>query len=387
MGKGYQLVPYPLPSVTFAASGNATVTLRDLPKMLYGRIAHLAAITFEMSFPVTTGLTLSSGTATPFELQNLVNRLEIFDGTTNRFIGDFASLRFREAFENRGNVLAPEPDAVATTEAATFMRTWHVGPQGFEGAPSDFLLPCGALENGEIRMGFGAITDIDANVTAVVCTISPTAWLVPLDEIRVPPVYEWTRVAAGAADVNLTGRALYAYLGISENNAFGALTSLDHANVQVDTGTGQVVPNIHAAILSNAYLALQACGSLAIVVGDQRAATADSAKEVNPATPTALQASSLRLTPVLWAQPNQRITKLVALAESVLRVRWSGANTTGTIHAGRILEQTEPAISVMAGKALGRLGLANRGIKVKTLSKEAYRGPRPEFMPFSVKVR
>ena len=383
--KHAQLIPYPLPSVAYAASGNATTTLRDLPKTLFGRIAHLAGISFEVSFPVTSGLTLSSGTVTPFEAQNIVNRLEIFDGSVNRFVGNFASLRMREAYENGGPARGPEFDAIATTEAAAFMRYWGAGPDRFAGS-SDFVIPCAALDNAEVRYGFGAITDLDANVTAVVATITPVAWLMLLDEVRIPPLYEVQGYTSGATDINLTGRALYANLALAENAAFGAISALDFANVQVDTGHGQVVPNVHAAILNQAYHALNASGQIVVVTGDARASTVDGPKEINPGTPTALQVQAFRLSPVLWSARDQKITKLVAMADSALRVRWSGANTTGYVLSGRILEQNETAVAAMAARALNKLGRRDAGIKIKTLSKEPYKGPRSDFMPWSVKL-
>ncbi len=387
MGNAAQLIPYPLPSITTAVSGTATTTLRDLPKTLMGRIAHLAGVSFEVSFAVTSGLTMSSLAPSPHEIQNVVTRLEISDGSMNRFVGSFQSLRFREMLENQGRNLTPDPDAIATTEAAAFTRYWTPGPANFAG-PSDFVIPCGALENGEIRYGFGALTDIHANCTAAIATITPVAWIMLLDEVRIPPAYEWNQWVAGASDINLTGRALYAHLALANDTAFAAITALDFANTTVSVGTGDVVPNVHAAILGYAYFAQQKTGSLSFITGDVRASTSDAAKNINAGTPTALEVAVKRVSPVLWTPPEAKITKMVALAESVCRVKWSGANGSGTVvMGGRILEQSETVVAGLAAKALGRLGLRNGGIKVKTLSKQPYTGPRPEFMPFSVKVR
>ncbi len=382
-----QLIPYPLPSILTAVSGSAVTTLRDLPKTFMGRIAHLAGISFEVSFAVTTGLTTSSGTVAPHALQNVVTRLEIFDGNYNRFVGSFASLRFREFLENSGRNLTPDPDAVATTEAAAFTRMWWAGPPQFEGSPSDFVIPCGALENGEIRYGFGALTDVDANCTACIATITPIAWLMLLDEVRIPPAYEWNQYVAGASDINLNGRALYTSLSLFNSTALDAITALDFANVEVNTGAGAVVPNVHAAALGYAFFAQNKTGSVSFVTGDVRAATSDAAKNINAGTPTALEVAVKRCAPILWSTEGTRITKVVAMAESVLRVKWTGANGSGTVvMAGRILEQPESVVAALAAKALGRLGLKDKGIKIKTLSKKPYVGPRPEFMPFSVKV-
>lgn len=378
--RGAQLIPYPLPSVAWAASGSATTTLRDLPKTLFGRIAHLAAITFENNVTTNTGATLAV-----LAYNDMVTRLEITNGNQNLFVGDYNSLRFREAFENGGNRVVPNADSIATTETSAFSRVWNAGPPKFAGAPSDFVIPCGALENAEIRYGFPALTDLNGSTTAFAATITPVAWLMLLDEVRIPPVYEWVRFTSGAADLNLTGRALYAYLAISKDIDYAAFTALDVANVQVDTGEGQVVPNVHAAILTWAFNGLNGTGTFSDVVGDARVSGADGFKEQT--TGTTLAATTLQYQPVIWPQPGCQISKLVAHAESVLRVRWSGADGTLALHAGRFLEQTETAVAAMAAKALGRLGLKDKGIKIKTLSKAPYTGPRPQYMPWSVKVR
>ena len=48
MRANYQLMPYQLPTVTYAAGGRATSTLRDVPRQVGDAIAHAAAITFKV---------------------------------------------------------------------------------------------------------------------------------------------------------------------------------------------------------------------------------------------------------------------------------------------------------------------------------------------------
>ena len=81
-----------------------------------------------------------------------------------------------------------------------------------------------------------------------------------------------------------------------------------------------------------------------------------------------------------------RISKLIYTADSGLTLRWTGTQTSATMLYGRILAQSQTSAAGIAARALNKLGLSMKGIKVKTLSKAPYNGPRGEFLPYSVKV-
>jgi hypothetical protein len=381
--KSGQLIKYVLPSPTWAAGSNAVVTMRDIPYTLFGRIAHLVGINIEARCTptLTTAPTLVG-------MHTIINRLEFSDGIGNRFTGDFFTLRVKEILEN-GRLLQPDPDTgTGSGNVFTFSRYLSLGPSQFAGNPSDFAYPVAALNNGELRLGFGALTSFSADTTVMTVSLTVTADILLLDEVRVPPAYEFTKYTAGGPDISLTGRALYAFLALLDSSSYGAFTAGDLGNITVDTGAGQVVPSINAAVLTESYRAQMASGHFTPVQGDPRTADDDSAKIVNSGTPTALTVASAAIQPVLWCPPDCQLTKVVALADSNLRVRWDGSQTSsGTVLvAGRIMEQTPTQAATIAAKAVQNLGLTQKSGKVKTLSKDAYSGPRPEFMPWVVKV-
>lgn len=88
---------------------------------------------------------------------------------------------------------------------------------------------------------------------------------------------------------------------------------------------------------------------------------------------------------MLWSPTNQRITKQ-PLAESVARLRWDGSQGTATILIGRTLPQPPTVVAASLGKAIGRLNLKAKSPRIKTHSKEDYKGPLGEFMPWKVSV-
>ncbi len=380
--KAFQLVPYSLPAITWAAGGSATHTLRDVPKSLFGRICHVHSITWEVDVDPTF-----TTAPTVIGLNNVVSDLQIFDGSFNRFSGGgFNLLRVFEALEN-GKLSHPEPDTnSASTNNFYFARTWHCGPRHLAGAPSDFLYPGAALENGEIKYRFGALTDISADTTAATVAIRAIVWLAVLDELRIPPALERMAYTAGAADLNLTGRAMYLYMAMLNSASVDAITAGDFGAMTVDTGAGQLISAIDAEELGRAYHSQMDSGQFTVVQGEQRASTDDNPVIKNGGTPTALVAATAAIQPLVWCPPGTRLSKVPAVADSVCRVRWNGSQASGAIAATRVLEQSQTAMATVAARALNRLGLRDRGTKVKTLSKAPYTGPRPDFMPYAVKV-
>lgn len=377
--KGSQLIPYVLPQVVFAAGGRFSQALNVIPKTVMGRLAHLAGITWEVQ--ITPTFTTAPDV---IGLNRVVADLKIHDGRNLRFDGNFNYLRMFETLEN-GRLVQPDPDTNSGSgNLFCFGRTWTPGPLGFAGAPSDFVIPAGALENGRIDYTFGALADISADTTAANVVITCTAWLLLLDEVRVPPMVERQAWAANASDINLTGRALYPFLGVLNSANCDAIASGDFGAFTLLTGSGEVVSGVDAEVLCKAYQAQMLSGQFTPVQGEPRAATDDNGKVLNGGTPTALVSATAALQPVLWSTPNAQISKIVARVESALRLRWNGAQASGVVLATRILEQPPTAVATVATAALGRLGMGFKGAKVKTLSKQPYGGPIPEFMPYKV---
>jgi len=381
--KGTGLIPYPLRTVNWAAGGNDNLSLQGLPKTLFGQIAHLAAIQFDC----TVTPTLSSGNMTRYEQNNIVTGLDFYDGFGLRFQGNFFTLRQKEIIENGGRTLCPEPQTLATTEAGNLRRYLSVGPPNFDGSPSDFLLPCAALENAELRFRFPALTGLTANCTAATVTIRPIAWLALLPkEIRVPPAYMWAQYSAGAADYTIQGRALYAYLAVMESlTAQSAIAAGEFSAFSLDTGVGSV-NTMDAATLASAFIQQNGSGEFGQLQGEPRNAQDVILRDVNPGTLTALGATPAQTNMLCWQLRDARITKIPLLTESGMRIRWTGTNTTAGIVCGRIESQSANAAGAIAAKALSALGLRQTYAKIKTISKKPYTGDRPDFMPWAIGV-
>jgi hypothetical protein len=380
MARDFMKYAYTLPTQTYSASGSATQSLRDLPKQVLGRLAHVAKFVFNATFTPTT-------TALPTTVGNnaLVQAVDFWDGEVMRFQGGFNHLRQKERMHS-GGIRIPDADTdPASTVARYYRRTLHVGPPQFEGAPSDHVIPCGVLENGELRFRYGALTDLAADCTAATGSIRVVAHLVLLDELRIPPRYTYGFQSLGAADVNLAGRALYESLAMLNSASFDAITAGDFANIRLDLGQGDIVPTVKASDLTAAFQDDFARGHLNTVQGDPDAAGDDNGKMIGT-TGLATLAVSVDLQPVLWSPPGARISKLFEAA-SVARLAWSGTQSTAVALVGKFLPQPETVVATQIAKALGRTGLSRQSMRPKTLSKQPYSGPYLEYMPWQVKVK
>lgn len=380
--KNFQLVPFVMRSPTFAASGQDVLPLDVLPNTGLGRIAHLAGFSFRCV--VTPTFTTAP---TIVGLNNIVRRLEFNDGAQPRFQGGFNYLRLFEMLEN-GKLRIPDPDTNSgSTNGFYFSRYLPMGPWGFEGDPTDFLLPCAALKTGKLEFNWGALTDISADTTAVTVSIQVTAWLAYLDrELRIPPFYERNSFQVSNADAQLPGRALYACGALLNSSSVDAITAGDFSQIIVGTGSGDL-PAVGVGTLTEAYRAQMGCGQITEVQGEPGAATDDNAKVKNSGTPTALVGADAVVQPWAWSPPGTRISKLALMAESSLRVRWpSGSQATAVVLYGRFVAQPPNAKAVLGAKALTNLGMRDTEGGVATLSKKDYKGPREEFLPSYVKV-
>jgi hypothetical protein len=375
-----QCVPYVLPSITYSAGASGSQTLRDLPKQYLGRLAHVSKFTFNVKFtPTHTTAPTTVGN------NNVLTTVDFTDGSFVRFQGGFNHMRAREQLHTGRLRLPDTATGTASGTARYYDRVLYVGPPQFAGSPSDFVIPCGMLETGELRYKHGALTDLSADTTAATGTVRVVAWLMLLDEIRIPPAYRFANLSATAADINLPGRALYESVALLDSSAFGSFAADEVGDIRLDLGSGDVVPNVHRQDLVTGFLSDFAPGEFSTVNGDPEAATDTQGRIVNQASVTALAVAPNALQPVLWSPPETRITKM-HLAESSVRMRWSGSQASGVVLYGRIESQPASVVATNVAKALGRLGLQQKSVKVKTLSKKAFTSPFVEFMPWKVEV-
>jgi hypothetical protein len=380
MSKGYQTFPVTLRTASWASGGSDVISFDPLPATFLGGIAHVAKIEFHVTVTPTDA---GGATLTVLEANDVVSRLSIRDGINTRFEGSFNLLRFAEMLQ-RGDVYTPDQDQLATTEAGYFVRTWEPFPSGFAGSPSDGLLPVASLKSGAIELGFGSM---DAAVDSYVAEIRTVVHIVPLyGELRIPPLAKWTYGDAGSADVNIPGKALHHSLALFNSSTYDAIAAGDFANIMVTGAAGNLIPSIHVTDLGRSFQSTKRVGQFTHVQSEPRAATDDNAKIKNDATPTAIVAATANVAPILTYGEDQQISKLRAYSESQLRMQWSGSQGTARWLSGRIEAQAQGARVVMAAKALSVLGLSERGVGIKTLSKRDYKGDLADFMPWSVKV-
>lgn len=379
------LVPYQLPTQTWAAGSRTVQSLRDLPKQYLGKLAHLAKIVFSP----TLSPTYAAAFVTTVGHNNLFTSLDFYDGQYMRFQGGFNHLRAKERMHTGRIRLADATTAAGTTNARVFKRVLHMGPPQFSNSPADFVVPTGILENAELRIQHGALADLTgATVTACTGSMKVTAWLMLLDSVNLPPAYQYTNQATTAGDVQLSGRALYESIALVTDSTFAAWTAGQIGNVRLDLGAGDIIPSIRINDLAAAMHDDFNAGEVGAVAPEPEVTTYDTNYSIinrgaNPATALATPANDLA--PVLWSPQNQRITKMPK-AESVARLKWDGSQGTGTVLVGRILPQPPSVLAANLGRAIGRLNLNSKIPKVKTASKETYVGPLGEFMPWKASV-
>jgi hypothetical protein len=376
-----QIIGFPLRSLTYAAGGNDVVTLRDLPKTYQGRLPHLIGIAFDVDYTPTY-----TTAPTVYGANNIVKQCDFWDGNMFRFQGGFNHMRFKDRLEACGTKIADQDLDTASATVRTHKRFLAVGPTNFANWMTDFGIPTGMLENGELRIQYGALTDVSADTTVLTATIRPVAICILRDEIGIPPAYQFINQSVTAADINISGRALYDKLALLDSaTAYGAITAGDFSNVRVDLGSGDVVPGVDASTLDLVMQYLYEAGDFAAFKGEPRNAQDDATKVANRSSPTAIVGQTADLSPILFTLRDAKISKL-ALAESVARIRWTGTQSTGGLLISRILSQPPSVVLAQAGKALGKLGVNAKDMRIKTLSKKDYTGPYKEFMPWVAKV-
>lgn len=375
---------YQLPSVTFSAGAGTTVQLKDAPKQLRGRLPHVQKIIFDVVYtPTTTALPTVIGN------NNIFTQCDFWDGRINRFVGGFNHMRCKELL-SASTERQPNSDTdIASGTARYFRRTLHVGPPHMAGGSdfngTDFAIYTGNLENGELRITMGALTSLAADCTAATGTIRVYLVGELLDEVRIPPAYQFQYYTAPSGDYPLPGKALYESVALLNSSSFDAITAGVFATIRLDFGQGEVVPSIPVTALTAAFQDDFAKGELLGVQGEPGAASDDNTKQVNHGTPTALVAQTAFLQPVWWSGPGRKLSKL-EVAETSARLQWSGTGTNAIVLVGRIIPQPPSVLGQVMAQAVSAAKRSPKGMTIKTLSKKPYTGPFVEFMPYTVKV-
>lgn len=382
MPKAFQAHPHVLRTLNWSAGGNDALSLDGLPTRVQGRIGHLAGFWVDVFVDptYTTAPTIAG-------INSILKSIVFYDGAAERLNCSGFDLRNFEILEN-GKLLIPDPPTNnASTNEVTFRRFIPVGPMGYEGNPTDFVIPCSALKSGELRFSFGALTDYSADTTVLgSMNIRVTAMIVALDkELRLPPAFERRSFNFGTNDCMIQGRALYTSVGIMKQ-ANTAFATGDLGEVSWDAGQGQT-SSVICSTLTTMFHSLMEAGQLNQTLGEPRVATYDNnARSVNLGTPTALTLAEAFLQPVIFSPNGSRISKILWEATAGLRLKWSGTFATPKILSARILEQPETAYAAMGARAAQALGLgAPSGAKIKTLDKTVYKGPRGAYFPMALK--
>lgn len=375
----YQKIEYPLPVATFQAGSNASVDTSGIPAQLGGRITHVVGF----KFVGTATPTLSSGSLTPEELQRFVRSIQIKDGTQRiYFQGSMASLRLTDALE-RGFLNVAEPDAILTNEQGEFIREFNFAPAGMK-CPEDFVQPGAIFRNGGVMFGWGALSDVDANLTALTASIRVFAILTLNDEVKLGALVE--RVESPVNNGNpINGEGLITDLALCNSASLDAIAAGDFANVQVQV-EGFQRDAIHVADLEKMYSGDKNIPSgLSVIHGEPRTVTDDNQKVV---AGTALAAAPSNISPVIWTADGVKISKLVYASKGSIILKWSGSQAAGYYLMTRIIPRT--AADVGKAEALLRVALpiALGPLTVRTESKRELSpmSPRRAFLPLAAKV-
>lgn len=372
----YQKIEFPLPVATFAAGSASAVDLSSIPAQLAGRIAHVSG--FKMLVTVTP--TLAAGTVTPEEAQRFVRSLSVKDGTGRvYFNGTLASLRLQDALE-RGWLNNPEGDALATTEVGEFCREFNFAPAGMAD-PTDFVQPGALFRGGSINFGWGAITDVDAQVTALTGSIRCYAILELHDEVILGSLVERYESAINNGQA-IGGEGLYTELALCNSSSLDAIAAGDFAEVKVQAD-GFARDGIHVADLEKMFHGDKNVPSgLTVIHGEPRTATDDDPKM---ASGTALVAAPANISPIIWSQDGQLMSKLVYAAKPNLTIKWSGTQAAGYMLATRILPRTAADVGKAEALIKAALALPLREMDVRTV-KGSYAGPRRAYLALKAKV-
>lgn len=383
MFQGYQPVIQQIEADTNYSGTARTVTtkLNKLQEDLGKQHQHLIALVLELDL---TTLTLSAGTVTPDELNLVLDRIEFNDGRQARFVGTGKDLAALERYESGGRRFA-EPITTASGSTMQLRRVISVGPPRMAGSPTDFAIPNAMLQKGFLSVRFAAMTAVDAAVTAMVISYKVAAICIAMDELRIPPFVE-RKVVPVSADDTIMGERLLLFGAYGNDTAWGAIAAADFAAMTVKTGKVEVLSGVDASLVNAAYNHDMAMGQVGGNVGDARSAGDLAAREINPGTPTALQASGAVIQPVVYCQPGGRITKVPARIARVLGLKYSGANTGSVFAMTSVLPQTPENVDDYASQCAEATG-EGLELKLKLTQGGKFRNADARYLPYALKKK
>lgn len=377
MYQGYQPVIQQIESIGLTtAAQTITTKLNKLQEDLGRQHQHLIALIFEID--VTT-LTTSGGTVSPDELNLLLDNIEINDGHQPRFNGSGRDLFAFERIESGFRRFA-EPITTASGSTMQLRRVWSVGPPRMGGAPSDFAIPNAMLKKGFVKIKVAAAVTAESTITAFVAQLRIAAVCVAMDEMRIPPFVE-RRVVPVSAEETIVGERLVLFAAYGNDAAWGAIAAGDFAAITLKTGKAEMLSAVDASLINAAYNHDMAAGQLGGNIGDPRSAADVAAREVNPGTPTALQASAAIHQPIVYCQPSGRLTKVPTRIESNMIVKYTGANTGSVLALTSCLPQTPENIDTFAKEISTATGQSWK-LKLKTTGTNKAKNSDVRYLPY-----
>lgn len=381
MFQGYQPIIQQIESDTYAGTAKTfTTKLNKLQEDLGKQHQHLIGLLIELDI---TTLTLSSGTVTPDEANLLFDRIEFNDGRQARFVGTGKDLAVFERIESGGRRVA-DPITTASGSTMQIRRYLSVAPPRLDGSPSDFAIPNAMLGKGFLSVRMAAMTAADANITVLAANYKVAAVCVAMDELRIPPFIE-RKVIAIAAEDTIPGERLVAFLALGNDAAWGTIAAGDFGSITIKTGKAEVLSAVDSSLITASYNQDMFMGMLGGAVGDPRSAGDLAAREVNPATPSALQAAGLMFQPAVYCQPSGRLTKIPTRIARILTIKYSGANT-GTVAAlTSVLPQTPENVQDFADQIADLIGEPLKlELKLRSKSGGANKKSDVRYLPYAL---
>ncbi len=381
--RGYQTIPQQIESVALSGLAASTVMTKLNKLQVSAGRQHLHLIGFVLEVDVT-GLTTSSGTVTPDELNLLLGTVKFHDGNQVRAQIGGRDLATFERYES-GYKRVGDPITTASTSTMQLRRYFSVGPPRMAGSPGDFAIPCAMLDKGYIQVDFAAATTVEANITVFTANYKISAVCVAMDEIRIPPFLE-RKVVPVAADDQIVGERKVLFSALGNSAAWDAITVGDFGVITLRNGGGiDLVPSVDAALLTHAYNWDMAAGQLGGVVGDARSAGDLATREINPGTPTALQASAAVIQPVTWMQPGGRLSKVTGRIRNSMQIKTSGAGATNVLALTSVLPQSPQLVAQFADEIRHKLGDPRLVLNIKLQKKGRFNENDARYMPYSLK--
>ena len=384
---GSHIIPVKVDDITWtlsAAVQQRVVNQREkMPAMIRGMVGHCFGYLVEEICTPTF-----STAPTQVGLAAALNRLTI-KAENSRVAIDLTGpdLRALEMYENRGQIVSPEPDLnSASTNPFYSSRLALFAPPGYRGSPKDFVLPNFLLAAGSVEPNQAVKTDISADCTAGTVRRIVTALCVALDRVRIGPKTEAKAFNAGGNVLELGERCLLSSLMLTEVLAHTtAFTAGDYSSFTLDDRKGNIYNGVDAAQLTRLFWAQNGTGQFGHIQGELRAATDDNLKVVNGATPTAIASPGALYQPLVWPGNGASINNVEP--EGPFKLSWPGSVATGHFIARRIFPRSQQEAHELATQVFQGLNLPYKGAAIRGAGRGPYVGPRPEYQAWDFLYR